>query len=152
MNALVNKLQELGLNTVENINRIKDTWLKSKSGFLNEEDLVFDHFKYNGNWYCYKCPCGGLDHVAYRVRINEGYSSYLSEVLNCFYTNQQWVVCPVSIEKVIENEEINYFKLIEKAPTIVRKVTKEKGLSEDTFKYLKDTYGIDKELAEMVLN
>lgn len=134
---------------------IKKRWCESKEGILEESDIGVvikkEHFQ-GREWYFYKCPCRGDDHLAMRTFIEEGFSRHLSPVLNCFFTRKQWLVRPVDVAKVIKDEEEKYLKLIEKAPALVKKIVAKRGWSDETAFFLEDTHGIDRELAQSIID
>lgn len=138
------------------IAEIQQRWLAAKSGILRplrEEDLPLasDETKETsaGRWLCYICPCGGTDHVALRKVIYEGQTNIgLADILNCFVTRQQWVIC-VNSSAVIKNEEERFLRMLKNAGTTCRKVFKKMGVVDAAFFFLKDTHGIDREIAEM---
>ncbi len=97
------------------------------------------------------CPCGGKDHYALWPRVDHVFHDGRShaDLLTCFRNNQQWLVRWPSVKKVIESEEMSFYKLMEMAPGIVRRVIAKRGWSEETISFLFDTHGIDRETAEM---
>lgn len=122
------------------MDEIKRHWLKNKL-IIDEKSLVLVGIK--GEFTLYECPlCGPeADHLAARATIAEGYSSYLSPVLNCFHRNLQWLVRSTPVADMIYNEEV--IALLAKAPKIIKKVIAERGYNEDTVKFLRETYGIE---------
>lgn len=133
---------------------IRAAFFRSKAGFLEEKDLRYceTRERHPGSWLCYICPCGSVEHYAVRSIISDpdAYSSYPSPVLNCFETGQQWLVRPVNVQEVIREEEERYIQLLERAPAQLKKVVARRGWSEATIAYLKDTHGIERELAEEI--
>ena len=135
------------------IKKVGAAWLKAKAGILNLHDLVLVrivHRNWKEFWNQYECPCGGSDHYASLPYIISGYSSGLGAVLSCYETNQQWLIRRPDIAGMIRKEEQGYFKLLKSGPAIVRKIVKKLGWSEETIAFLKDTHGIDRDLAELV--
>lgn len=99
------------------------------------------------------CPCGGTDHHAW-VPWEMGDDTYnplgqrLGSVLTCFSTGQQWLL--ETVAHTVRLEELSYLILVAQAHKIVTRVVKKRGWSEETIKFLKDTHGIDRELAEEI--
>lgn len=104
----------------------------------------------DGVWFV--CPCGGEDHYAFRNWIPEGNSAWLSPVLNCYETEQQWLVKAIPVEDIILKEEMAYGKLLDRAMTLVPKIVKKRGMNADTLFFLRDTHGIPEELATEIMN
>ncbi len=96
----------------------------------------------------YDCPCGGADHLATRRYFSEGFGYTLSPVLTCFVTDRQWLVRPADVEAIIRAEEEAYLRVLEKSGPIVKKTIRKMGNCPETWAFLKDTYGIDKEMVE----
>lgn len=131
---------------------IYKAWMEAKEGVLEEDDIEWVVLSADGQrWQTCKCPCGGKDHVAMRPFLQEGRSSFPGDVLTCFVTRKQWLIRTASIEGIIRNEEESFFKLMTRAPAIVRKIVKKRGWSDETALFLKDTHGIDRALAEEIL-
>jgi len=129
--------------------QIVDAWLRAKEGVLEESDL--EEIERDPKWIWYVCPCGETDHAAARALICEGLSQSPSQVVTCFVHNRQWAVRPVDVGEVIRGEEEKYLSLLKQAAAIVPKIIARRGRSEETFAYLKDTHGIDRDVAEGVL-
>ena len=133
---------------------VKAKFFQSKSGALEEEELVYvkSELFLGRQWYFYECPCGGEDHYATRAMIKEGFSQFLSTILNCFCTEQQWLIRPIDTANLICLEEKKYFELLKKSENIVRKIISKQGFSEKTIAFLKDTHGIDREIVECIIS
>ena len=130
---------------------IQKAFFESKAAILDESDLVYvkaETFR-EQEWLFYHCPCG-LDHkhLAMRVVFQEGLSKVRADVLNCFKNNLQWLIRPVNVAGVIEQEEKQYLSLLKRAPAIIKKVLAKRALNEETIAFLKDTHGIDKEMVD----
>ncbi len=129
---------------------IKQQWFAAKSGILEESDLT--EVGRDDDYIWYECPCGGSDHNASRAFIREGYSKFPSTVLNCLFSGergwQQWLIRPVDVAAVIRGEEEKYLALLKRAEPTVRKIVAKRGWSDETATFLKDTHGIDREIAE----
>ena len=128
-------------------------WFAAKAGVVALDSLEFvrtvrdDH----GEWNHYACPCGGDSHYASLPSIVEGLSKHLGDVLTCYETGRQWLVSRASAVTVILDEERRYIDLLARSAGIVNKVVKRRGWSEATIAFLKDTHGIDREVAEGVV-
>ena len=135
---------------------IKTAWLAAKAGILEERQLVFvklqrthgvDDPPHGNEIRFYKCPCGGRDHYASRSTVEVDRGHWPSEILNCYETGKQWLVRHPDVPGIIRGEEEKYLKLLERAPAIVAKVVAQRGWSDATLAFLKDTHGIDEDLA-----
>lgn len=127
-----------------------EDWLAAKAGILNESDLVaVEHLSDKYTQY-YVCPCGDKDHYAVRRLIIDGLQ--WSVVVNCLEKMLQWAVRPPTydIVGIIEQEEIKYAKVIERADKIVPKEIKKRGDVPETYAFLKDSHGIEEELAKEI--
>jgi hypothetical protein len=140
-------------------------WREAKAGAIDQNDLRepgpgFEHLQNhpNGTWHV--CPCGGEDHAAYRpletfYRIDEHgcrvpASRSPAQVLTCFETGQQWLI-RVDVAGTIRREEERFLDLLNRAPRIVAKVIRKMGRTDAAFAFLKDTHGIDRDAAELIL-
>lgn len=126
---------------------IAEMWRSHFSGVLDQRDLGEPcHDTVRGQrCYWYTCPCGQDNHRAYRPLGSEP-----GDVLTCFVTGQQWLIRQ-NVAGIIEDEERKYLNLLKNAPGVVRRVVADMGRGEDAMAYLKDTHGIDRELALEVM-
>lgn len=90
----------------------------------------------------HNCPCGGDDHYASRSFFPDGGSQTLSPILNCYITEQQWLIKDKSVQDIIKEEEDKYLKLLKNSEVIIEKVTKKLGKNAETLHFLWDTHGI----------
>jgi len=144
------------------IDEMKDEFYRKwRDGFSSVLDSVIEAddltdaqrsfaLKQDGRWF--RCPCGSTEHLAYRQYIREGMSKSLSPVIVCFSTNQQWFVRSPEVASTILGEEMSYIHLLNKSPSIVRKVIRKKGWSKETKAFLMDTYGIDPEISQAIVD
>lgn len=134
---------------------IVDAFIKSKAGTVAETELV-EVRRDGATWdidqvVWYECPCGGPDHLAGRRWIALGYGKFLSDILNCPITRQQWLIGPSSVAAQILKEENRFWDMMKRGAKIVPKVVAKRGWSDETAEFLMDTYGIERDEAEMIL-
>lgn len=131
-------------------NELARQWMAGKSGILDAADLV--EVCRDDQWIWYKCPCAADDHCASRAFIVEGMSKFPADVLTCLFSGergwQQWLIRPVDVAGVIRNEEERYLALLKRAEPLVKKIVARRGWSDETAAFLKDTHGIDRDIAE----
>lgn len=135
-------------------------YIASKVGVLEwdaAEEVVlegdpFPRSHRNADGVYFVCPCGDGGHYAFRRWIPDGTSAYLSPVLNCYETEQQWLVKSIPVEDIILKEETAYIKLLDRATTLVPKIVKKRGMNADTLFFLRDTHGIPEELVNEIMN
>ena len=105
--------------------------------------------EHNGFWF--KCPCVEDDHYAWRSYEDEGLSKSFSPVLTCSKTNRQWLVHAPDVVSTICSEEQIYLARLRLYPDIIQKIIAQRGISEETKKFLHDTHGITPEETDCVL-
>lgn len=94
----------------------------------------------------YRCPCG-CGNKAYRPCVMDGGTFVgMAEIMTCFASGRQWVIVTDAAE-IVCDEEQRYFDLLAKADVVCRKVFARRGTGEDVIAFLKDTHGIDEEIA-----
>lgn len=121
-------------------------WMANKRGTLRQDELNCVRFDASGLWY--ECPCGDGSHLAFRpMETFGGRSQSPAGILTCFQTGSQWII-DKDIAGTIRDEEMRYLKLIDSAGPIVRRVFARMGQTQGAYEYLKDTHGIDAELAD----
>jgi len=131
---LANRLYKQWIDHFEIIKEGDQTFRCCKR--INDQDVV-----------CYDCPCGD-DHYAMRFYYEEGFEKTLSEVLNCFENNKQWLIKKPNVAEIIRKEEEAYLKLLEESKSIIEKITMKMGKSKETLHFLWDTHGIHKDITE----
>lgn len=128
------------------VNEIRQQWFAHFAAVLNDGDLRVVREDRDHTWYV--CPCGGNDHAASRSWYSNGHSMELSPVLNCYVTNQQWLVRLPDVAGIIQQEEKKYIDLLNRAGPIITKITKRRGKSEETKVFLFDTHGIPADVVD----
>ena len=130
---------------------IKRRWFEAKEGIIPLSDL--QQVKHVGDILhrYYICPCGSEDHYGSRPYDPGALLDEYGCVLTCYDKNKQWLIKKTDIQQMIRTEEEHYIKLLEKAPSVVKKVIAKRGWSEETKAFLLDTHGIDPELAESIM-
>ena len=128
---------------------IYDQWSARFTGVIDRHDIKV-MLREDDRWWSV-CPCGEDDHYASNALVTEGFCRFPCDILNCYITGKQWLIRPVDVAGIIRKEEEAYIKLIKSAPNIVSKIVGKRGVSDETFAFLKDTHGIDRELAEEIL-
>lgn len=136
-----------------------DIYIKWKNHFsdvLLYSDLqTREPYVSNINLECIWCECpscgNSSDHFASYCIPPDRY--YDCGILTCYVSNQQWLIKPrviprgeIEIQKIILEEETKFLDLLQKSEKIVQKITKKKGKSEETIKYLFDTHGIPEDV------
>lgn len=127
---------------------IVDAWIKDKTRIDVRELKPVGDEKENSEWY--ECPCG-CGNLAYRPRIIEWQTFVgMADILTCFRTDgsvRQWFIV-TDVAGIIRGEEQRYLDLLNRADPICTKAFRKRGVSEETYAFLKDTHGIDREIAE----
>ena len=155
----VDDVEDESCDHTTRIASISKRWFEAKAGLIDSaevepaKDLTIEQrelaIRFDAQW-C-RCPCGGKDHLAYRRYYAEGLSKTLSPVVTCFRTNRQWLARPPDVAGIIESEERTCLALLARAPEIVKKVVKKRGWSKETAAFLRDTHGIDEEMAAKIV-
>ncbi len=84
------------------------------AGFASRSpiDLPPQIDRWSDDYTFHACPCGGIDHYAMRAKATR--FSPPGYVLNCFITNQIWMIKQPDILSIIEQEEVKFLSLLKK--------------------------------------
>lgn len=131
------------------IDRYYDAW-RSRLNVIDRDEInVLRRYLYPTGFYLQcECPCGGSDHVATIPMIPAGYAESEGDFLTCFETERQWFIRRRPVADIIRDEEVKYLNLLAKSESVCRKAFKRLGVTDAAYHFLKDTHGIDKEIAE----